>query len=205
MLQTVHRAEQKTSPSQLFGVYPKSKTHFDWEQKGEINKSARMRVTLRYKLQTFFFFLFSHSLFSYSQLALTAQSVQAGLKWMNGTMDKHKQFFFLKALAGTHLKTQYWINFTLHCTINFKQLYSIERKVSFSLGFFHLVHSVFIPSECSSIYTYSIRSSNEQQKILILIAGWAIYILWTAPTQVWHFVTIYLHAPSFLCGVLLGR
>lgn len=43
-------------------------------------------------------------------------------------------------------------------------------------------------------------SFNKQQEIHLLIARWDIYILWIAPPQTWHSVTIYLHVPWLLCG-----
>lgn len=44
----------------------------------------------------------------------------------------------------------------------------------------------------SSVFTYKQNSLNKQWKVL-LIAGWTIRVLLFKPTQVWHFVGIYLH------------
>lgn len=53
MLQTAHRAEQKTSPSQLFGIFTKC---VSTRTKGEINKIAQMRGTVRYIPSSTLFF-----------------------------------------------------------------------------------------------------------------------------------------------------
>lgn len=57
---------------------------------------------------------------------------------------------------------------------------------------FSLVHS--------SVFIYKQNSLNKQWKVL-LIAGWTIHVLLFKPTQVWHFVGIYLHTLWLLCAL----
>lgn len=140
--------------------FPKTAKRVSTENKGRneykcTNERYFTPQTTDFKPFLIFFFL------TYSTLELiTAASTDWFEVIENILVDQwiKTSYHFKNALAGTHFKTQYWIHFTLHCTINFKQLYSIDKKkpaAQYETGPFHLVHWVFIPSECSLIYTYT--------------------------------------------------
>lgn len=74
----------------------------------------------------------------------------------------------------------------------FKQPHNTGKENFCSIWSFMYINQYMFSLVHSSVFTYKQNSLNKQWKVL-LIAGWTIYVLLFKPTQVWHFVGIYLH------------
>lgn len=96
--------------------------------------------------------------------------------------------------------TEHKINFHVSLHNQFKHPHNTGKENFCSIwswSFFMYINKYMFSLVHSSVFTYKQNRLNKQWKVL-LIAGWTIHVLLFKPTQVWHFVGIYLHTLRLL-------